>query len=309
MAEPRHENKPRRIRQSSDGLIEDSAAQGFREWARKSGVQQEDTRSLAELAASVMDAPEGESHDAVRAPDSEAGDGLAVASLAAGVIEETLQAGTGEARDKRRRAQTLAAALGTCAVVAAALGYGLFGGGSGPGSPGAGEIAAAPPAGQPPVEAALPSPNDAQPQAVVVAPTDAPVATATPVPPPPAAPVPSPAVAPTPGLAVTVHVADLDSQTRKVGGKVKIAVDVLVHDAAHNPVAGATVSGSWSAASGATSCVTGANGSCVVETTPLAPGGSVTFTVGGIAYSGATYEAGLNHDPDGDSNGTSITVS
>jgi hypothetical protein len=35
---------------------------------------------------------------------------------------------------------------------------------------------------------------------------------------------------------------------------------------------------------------------------------SVTFTVNNVTRSGFTYQASANHDPDGDSNGTSIIV-
>jgi hypothetical protein len=34
----------------------------------------------------------------------------------------------------------------------------------------------------------------------------------------------------------------------------------------------------------------------------------VTFTVSNVTLAGNTYNASANHDPDGDSNGTSITV-
>jgi hypothetical protein len=33
-----------------------------------------------------------------------------------------------------------------------------------------------------------------------------------------------------------------------------------------------------------------------------------TFTVSGVSSTGLTYTAAFNHDPDGDSNGTAITV-
>jgi hypothetical protein len=35
---------------------------------------------------------------------------------------------------------------------------------------------------------------------------------------------------------------------------------------------------------------------------------SATFTVTNVAAGGLTYSASANHDPDGDSNGTSITM-
>ena len=36
--------------------------------------------------------------------------------------------------------------------------------------------------------------------------------------------------------------------------------------------------------------------------------GSVTFTVTGVSHPSLGYQLGDNHDPDGDSNGTAITV-
>jgi len=35
---------------------------------------------------------------------------------------------------------------------------------------------------------------------------------------------------------------------------------------------------------------------------------TVTFTVGGITHASMTYQSSGNHDPDGDSTGTQITV-
>jgi hypothetical protein len=35
---------------------------------------------------------------------------------------------------------------------------------------------------------------------------------------------------------------------------------------------------------------------------------SATFTVAGIAANGLSYAAGNNHEPDGDSTGTAITI-
>ncbi len=130
-----------------------------------------------------------------------------------------------------------------------------------------------------------------------------------PSPEPVAIPIPTPAptstVAPAPRGA---HVADLVASTKEIGKRVKVSVEIHVHDSAHNPVAGATVRGQWSGDIGSASCVTGQTGSCAAQTGPLASPGSVTFTVAGIADAGEPYEPILNHDRDGDSNGTSITV-
>jgi hypothetical protein len=72
---------------------------------------------------------------------------------------------------------------------------------------------------------------------------------------------------------------------------------------------GATVSGTWSGGfSGSASCNT-AGGTCKVTTGNLSKSKtSVTFTVTNVAASGATYVPSSNGDPDGDSNGTTVTV-
>ena len=85
---------------------------------------------------------------------------------------------------------------------------------------------------------------------------------------------------------------------------------VYVHNPSHNPVAGASVSVTWSGAySGSASCAsTDDTGMCYFRTGYLPTGGTVTLTVTGVTYSGASYNPAHNHDPDGDSNGTSITI-
>jgi hypothetical protein len=121
---------------------------------------------------------------------------------------------------------------------------------------------------------------------------------------------PTPTATPPPGS--TVHVGDLDgSGTPGTGTRWNAAVTITVHTAGEGPVAGASVSGSWSnGASGSASCVTNASGQCAVAKNNLrASVSSVTFTVNNVTSSGNTYNAGANHDPDGDSNGTAIVVS
>jgi PKD repeat protein len=83
-----------------------------------------------------------------------------------------------------------------------------------------------------------------------------------------------------------------------------------VHDGSHAPVAGATVYGEWSeGAGGSSDCQTDESGRCTVEKTGIPKNvGSVVFTVTDVNLDGATYEDADNHDPDGDSNGTRITV-
>jgi hypothetical protein len=108
------------------------------------------------------------------------------------------------------------------------------------------------------------------------------------------------------------HCGDLDGSAANQGAqKWKANVTVAIHDASENPVAGATVSIQWS--TGATgTATTGANGqstftlSNINKQTPSVT--LVTLTITSVTHATLTYTAGANHDPDGDSNGTSITV-
>jgi hypothetical protein len=130
------------------------------------------------------------------------------------------------------------------------------------------------------------------------------------------APTPTSAAAPTrtptsgPGITNTMHIGDLDGTSTKQGNKWNANVTITVHDANHNPVANATVTGNWSnGATGTASCTTGSNGQCSVNKSGIRGGkSSVTFTVNNVTRSNYTYASVSNHDPDGSSNGTRIVV-
>jgi serine protease len=110
----------------------------------------------------------------------------------------------------------------------------------------------------------------------------------------------------------TMHVGDLDGSKSVKGksGNWQVLVTVTIHDQNCNPVADATVFGSWSGAkSGDVSGTTGADGTVSFNTGSMNGGSSVTFTVTDVTHTTLTYNALVNHDPDGDSNGTIITVS
>ncbi len=112
----------------------------------------------------------------------------------------------------------------------------------------------------------------------------------------------------------TIHVGDLDASKNIKGrsGNWEVLVTVAVHDEAHQPVAGATVEGTWSGdISGYVSGMTGDDGAITFTTGNMNGGSSVTFTVGNVTHSTLNYEyeAADNHDPDGDSDGTTITES
>jgi choice-of-anchor B domain-containing protein len=103
----------------------------------------------------------------------------------------------------------------------------------------------------------------------------------------------------------TLHVGDLDgtSLLSGPGGKWNATVTVTVHDYAEATLSNATVTGSWG------SCVTTATGSCSITQNKIGRNtASVTFTVDSVVIAGAVYAATDNHDPDGDSDGTNVTV-
>lgn len=105
----------------------------------------------------------------------------------------------------------------------------------------------------------------------------------------------------------TAHVGDLDASSRWVTTGWRATASIKVHDDAHAAIVGATVTGTWSGGA-VKSCVTGLNGRCSLGKRFRAGRGSVTWTVTDVALSGAVYVPTTNHDPDGDSTGTSIVV-
>jgi hypothetical protein len=140
--------------------------------------------------------------------------------------------------------------------------------------------------------------------ATPVGPSATPTPTRTPTP--TQTPTRTPTATPAPG---PMHSADLDGKA--VGnGPWNARVDVRVHSASHSPLSGVFVALSYSGAvSGQTSCVTNGSGSCYVLAKQVAGNnGSVTFTIMNMTKGGFSYTPSANHDPDGDSNGTTITV-
>ena len=112
------------------------------------------------------------------------------------------------------------------------------------------------------------------------------------------------------GGGTTMHVGDLDRASANNGSTWTAMVTIRVHDSSHGAVSGALVSGSWSnGATGAASCTTDSTGACSVSKAGIPKRtSSVLFSVSGATHSSLTYSSAANHDPDGDSNGTAITV-
>ena len=318
-----------KIQQSPDGLIEELGFDSSTS-ARMAGSPVEDSRTLAELADSVMTAA---SEEDSQAPEDSTGEGEqqgeAPPESADSPPDEPLE--TAPTRSRGRRAWVIVAALILFAAGAGLLNPGLSDSSSRPHSEAATETEALPPEGEAPsAGSGAPPARDESLEAVVADPTPSPVPTVAPTPEPVAAapaptpiptsaptvaPIPASTVAPTPtpNVAPTpsgVHVGDLVPSVEQLGqgAKIKVSIEVYVHDSSHSPITGASVSGQWTDSSGSISCTTGATSFCTVQTGPINAPGSVTFTVTSIAYNGLDYQPAQNHDDGGDSNGTSITV-
>ncbi len=107
----------------------------------------------------------------------------------------------------------------------------------------------------------------------------------------------------------TVHVGDLDGYSTRLSGGWEAVVEIAVHDAGHAGVGGVLVTGMWGGSSGGPgSCTTSSNGTCRVTSASLGRSSSVTFTVTTATAPGLTYNSASNHDVDGSSTGTMITV-
>jgi len=115
-------------------------------------------------------------------------------------------------------------------------------------------------------------------------------------------------VANAPPVVRTMHVADLDLVGASQQTAWTAVVTVTIHDGGHTPIAGATISGSWS--NGLTgSCTTNGLGQCKLSNAAIPRKiGSITFTANDTTHPTATYRPAENHDPDGDSTGTTVRV-
>ncbi len=121
----------------------------------------------------------------------------------------------------------------------------------------------------------------------------------------------NPLPTPTPPPTGNMHVGDLDGSTTSVGrNKWRATVTIRVEDDSHTAVSGATVNGTWSGGfSGSGSCTTSSSGTCSLSSGNMnTTSPNVTFTVTSVTHGSYVYNAANNHDPDGDSNGTTITV-
>jgi hypothetical protein len=118
-------------------------------------------------------------------------------------------------------------------------------------------------------------------------------------------------VIPPPPPADPLHCGDLDRSAANSGkNNWKATVVITMHDGNHAPAQGATVSIQWSGgASSSSSAVTDANGRCTFISGNISKQSpNATLTITSASHATLTYFVAANHDPDGDSTGTSITV-
>ena len=85
-------------------------------------------------------------------------------------------------------------------------------------------------------------------------------------------------------------------------------VTIEVHTENHGRAGGVTVTGLWDDGSTGT-CTTDGSGRCAVSRGAIPRKmSSVSFTVTGATHSSFVFSPGANHDPDRDSNGTTIVI-
>ena len=105
-----------------------------------------------------------------------------------------------------------------------------------------------------------------------------------------------------------MHVGNLDRASTMQQNSWTATVTITTHTSSHGPLANAAVSGAWNNGSAA-SCTTNASGRCAVARSGIPKStGSVSLTVTNVALGTFVYKPASNHDPDGDSNGTIISV-
>ncbi|HXG71043.1 MAG TPA: PKD domain-containing protein [Gemmatimonadaceae bacterium] len=105
-----------------------------------------------------------------------------------------------------------------------------------------------------------------------------------------------------------MHVGDLDGSSVTLAKSWNATVAIEVHGATHGKVDGATVTGTWENGSTA-ACSTDGSGRCSITRTLIPRSiASVRFTVNGATRPDFLFNAAGNHDAEGDSNGTAVTI-
>ena len=110
-------------------------------------------------------------------------------------------------------------------------------------------------------------------------------------------------------IPASLHIGDLDGSGSATNWWFvwRATVDIMIQDNLNQPVAQAEVDIDWSDGS-EDSCTTDSSGVCQMIGYQWIWSGSLTLSVVDVYHQDLTYDPNANEDPDGDSNGTSITV-
>ena len=109
------------------------------------------------------------------------------------------------------------------------------------------------------------------------------------------------------GGTTNMSVADLDASKTLAKASWKATFTITIKDANGAAVSGAVVNGTVNGSTNV-SCTTGTNGQCSVTASAKNTVASISYSVTNVTATGYTYNAAGNSDPDGDSNGTSISI-
>lgn len=119
-----------------------------------------------------------------------------------------------------------------------------------------------------------------------------------------------PTVTSTPGAGTSIHIADIDGSAAAPSFRWEATVSLFVVDSSGAPAADAEVEGTWDLNGRLRTgdCTTDNNGECTILLSNIAAAiNSITYTVDNINGT-LPYDANLNTDPDGDSDGTTIGI-
>lgn len=129
---------------------------------------------------------------------------------------------------------------------------------------------------------------------------------------PPGTPAPPVSLPPPPPPITKVFVSDLDGISDDRINYWVPRVTITISNSNNQVEGGSVVTGTWSSGfPDPMTCTTDSAGQCTISNVVLenVPGAAaVTFTVTDVARTGKVYDPSANSDPDGDSNGTSITI-
>ena len=107
----------------------------------------------------------------------------------------------------------------------------------------------------------------------------------------------------------SMHVGDLDrSSVNLTSTRWRARATIRVHNGDHGLLPGVVVRGRFGPKGAVLTCTTGANGACTLRRDLRRSRASIVFVALGLSKTSYVYAAGSNHDPDGDSDGTRITV-